>query len=160
MQQWLASVCVAGAILFAPLAHASEAVPGRGVPTVTRLVKLFIDLEQTLDQQLANGDKADIGHLLADDFEQRNGGAPGNPVPRADWLRQMPRFRLGEISQMAAHDHGNIAVVSFLATRSGKSAFVVDVWKNQQGQWQLATRYVSGAAEQPSPPPVVPKKFD
>jgi hypothetical protein len=157
MQRLLASVCVAGVICLAPLAHASDVSPGRGVPTVTRLVKLFMDLEQTLDQQLARGDKAD---LVADNFEQRNGSAPGNPVPRAEWLPQMSRIRLGEMSQMAVHDHGTLAVVSFLATRSGKSAFVVDVWKNQQGQWLLATRYVSGTAEQPVPPPLIPKKFD
>ena len=46
---------------------------------------------------------------------------------------------------MAAHDYGNVVVVSFVnrATKPAHATFVVDVWQKQGEDWKLAVRYQS-----------------
>ena len=57
------------------------------IPTVTRLVKLFMDLEGTLATGLRDGNAAAVDTMLADDFEMRVASMPGNPTPRAEWIK-------------------------------------------------------------------------
>jgi hypothetical protein len=149
--------------------HAAETLAAAaGGPTVTRLVGLFTDLESKLDVALATGDKDTIGRFVAEDFEMRAGNQPGEPIPRAQWLTAMrseakPGAR---VDQMAVHDYGGTAVVSFVLSQ-GKgrglvNVFVVDVWVSRQGNWMLTTRYadIPNAKRYPPGVPVIMPKFE
>jgi len=127
--------------------------PGR-IMTVTRGVTVFTNLEHQLDDALQARNEAALTRLLAANFEQRNATAPSAPVPRADWLQHTSRP--AEISQMAVHEYGDVAVVSFLD--AAQSAFVVDVWKKTGDDYQLSVRYASAAAAAPQTQPENPAK--
>jgi hypothetical protein len=141
-------------LVLLPATPALAQATGR-VPTVTRLVRIFLDHEQDLLRAQQAGAKTEFDRLLADDFELRTASKPGTPVARAEWLaaiaaRPTPSWA---IEQMAAHDHGTVVVVSFLMRPAVAKAgvapiFVVDTWVQAGDDWQLKTRYagVVGAA--------------
>jgi ketosteroid isomerase-like protein len=134
------------------------------VPTVTRLVSLFYQLEEELSGAVNNRNMTAVSKLLSDDFEMRVGAMPGNPIPRATWIKRS--FNEPKSSslreQMAVHDFGKIAIVSFLwKIRAAKSkmvreVFVVDTWRREAGDWKLAVRYAGPAAQGDYPIPGVP----
>jgi len=143
---------------------ATPAVAQSRVPTVTRLVKQFIGLEDDLSAALRSGDAATIDRLVAEDFEQREAAHPGEPLPRVDWLQHDPKASgpFADITQMAVHEHGDVLVVSFMRSDEGHkhNQFVVDVWKRQPDGAKLLTRYLSAApAEPPSSGPAIKKKY-
>lgn len=119
------------------------------VPTVTRLVKVFLDLESQLLQAQRGGDAAALQPLLADDFEMRVARRPGTPIPRAEWLAAVDRRKPPEavIEQMAAHEHGAVVDVSFLLrptdAQAGAPLFVVDTWAKDGPAWRLKVRYAA-----------------
>lgn len=124
------------------------------IPTVTRLVKIFYELETGLTSNLVAHNARAVDQALDPDFEMRTGSVPGTPVPRADWMRQA-QSNPSEVSidQMAVHDFGGVAVVSFRqvpaaaqSTGTTQSLFIVDCWKRDGEHWKLATRYLSNAA--------------
>ena len=131
------------------------------VPTVTRLVKTFSELEARLMAGFAGRDTAAIEQIVDADFEMRSGSTPGTPVPRAEWIRQsIDKPDRGSIEQMAVHDFGSVAVVSFRQVHAAPSAtnphrdlFIIDSWKRVGDGWRLATRYLSDAAAPPSAAP-------
>ena len=135
------------------------------VPTVTRLVKVFSQLEAQLVASAHGKDASVLDAMLDPSFEMRVGDAPGTPVPRADWMR-MARAAPNvapQIRDMAVHDFGDLALVSFrevAASGGGKPAsshFVVDGWKREGDGWKLAVRYrseVRGAPGEPAKPTV------
>jgi len=158
MRRFAALVAVL-TLLAAPGATRSFAADEKAaarVPTVTRLVKLFSELEATLATTLQH-DSVAAGRMLDPDFELRAGRAPGNPTPREDFLRRsLGQLNAYRIEQMAVHDYGDVAIVSFLqaATASKKpgaptDVFTVDVWKRSGDGWVLAVRYAgpAGGAE-------------
>ncbi|HEV2041166.1 MAG TPA: DUF4440 domain-containing protein [Casimicrobiaceae bacterium] len=161
-------VLVAGFVAPAHSADASSAPPGR-VPTVTRLVKVFLDREETLSAAMRAGDMASLERTLTEDFELRAGAKAASPIPRADFLSDVARNRptSGAASQMAVHDLGSIAIVSFVQGDDAKRAvFVVDVWRQSGTDWKLAIRYAGpvGAPDFPipgagAPPSEIPKKY-
>jgi hypothetical protein len=112
---------------------------------------MFSELENELSENLRTGNLAAIQKLLADDFELRAGSMPSSPTPLAEWIRRsVGKDKALSIQQMAVHDYGDIAVVSFLFTRSpgtkdksSNNVFIVDVWKKSGESWKLATRYAS-----------------
>ena len=124
------------------------------VPTVTRLVKLFSDLERSLVDKARAKDASDLDALLDASFEMRVGSAPGAPVPRDAWIRETRKSGAApRIEQMAVHDFGDVAVVSFresaaagTARNRGRDRFVVDCWKRDGSGWKLAARYLSDAS--------------
>lgn len=136
-----------------PAAAQSEADSPR-TPTVTRWIKVFGDLESRLDAAARANDAKAFDQLLADDFELRNATRPGAPVPRAEFIQQMlGKPRPGaRIEQMAVHDLGTAAIVSFLARYGdGAPLFVVDVWGSANDEWQLKVRYAGpGGMQAPS----------
>jgi hypothetical protein len=151
-----------------PSAAADEQATGGRVPTVTRLVKLFLEKEASLGAAVRNADATALGGLLTDDFELRTGARAASPIPRADWVRELLRTRDpgGDISRMAVHDFGAIAIASFTQGAVGGPVFVVDVWRGQGTDWKLAVRYASpvgspafaipgGSASEPE----IPKKY-
>ena len=154
------------------LAVASPSIadePARGrIPTVTRVVKLFLEKETSLGEAVRNADAAALGAFLADDFELRTGARAATPIPRAEWMRELLRAREpgGDITGMAVHDLGGVAIASFTQGARGGPIFVVDVWRGQGADWKLSVRYAgpAGTSAFPIPgagpaEPEIPKKY-
>jgi hypothetical protein len=141
-----AGLFICAALGIAAPSIADEAPARSRVGTVTRLVKLFLDREAALATAIRSGDATSLGAMLADDFELRIGPRAANPIPRADWMREVLRTREpgGEAGRMAVHDLGTAAIVSFTQDGPSGPMFVVDVWRGQGGaEWKLAVRYAS-----------------
>ena len=147
---------LAAVALASPLSASAADTPATGrIPTVTRLVKIFLEMEDALAAGIRSGNAAAVEKMLAEDFELRVASNPGNPTPRAEWLRLSlakpgPALR---IEQMAVHDFGEIAVVSFLQAAgtaqkrdAARDIATVDVWKRSGDTWLLAVRYAGPAA--------------
>jgi hypothetical protein len=155
-----ASVAVAcfGAVVASP--GAAQAPAPASIPTVSRLVVVFTEHELRLTERIRARDAAGVGNLLTDDFELRASPRPGRPVPRADWIRQSTASppALGVPTQMAVHDLGTAAVVSFLQPAEGAkgSLFVIDLWRRVGEDWKLAVRYAAPAGSTSVPIPGVP----
>jgi ketosteroid isomerase-like protein len=134
------------------LAQAPTGKPGRVVPTVTRTIQIFSTLENEWLDAVQRRDHDALKKIVADDFELRNAAAPGTPTPREESLGhalQVAPFQ-SSIEQMAAHEYGDIVVVSFLwklaVPKDGalpQKVFVVDTWKRSGGNWQVVTRYTA-----------------
>ena len=154
------------AVGYALCASAAAQAPDR-VPTVSRLVKVFSEQEIMLGDRLRAGDTAAAGRMLTDDFELRAATRPARPVPRADWLAQAVHEKapLGVPTDMAVHDLGNDAIVSYRQSGvPGGELFVVDVWRRDGNDWKLAIRYAAANAngEVPGVPAAnadLPKKY-
>jgi len=163
----VAAVLVGVALAAATLTASGGDAPPR-IPTVTRLVKLFLERESQLDDAVRAGDAAAIERLLADDFELRTAARAGQPIPRADFVRALVNARDpgGEISAMAVHDLGATMIVSYAQGHRGGPLFVVDVWRNDGGNWKLAIRYAAPAGDARATipgalaaEPEIPKKY-
>ena len=156
-------------LLAFPVVDASAQTTATGrVPTVSRLVMQFTEREMQLDQRIRGRDAAGAGNYLTDDFELRASNQPGRPIPRADWLAQSVQSPGpgNRVTQMAVHDLGDTAVVSFMqGPDTGGSFFVVDVWRRSGSDWKLAVRYaapIAGNVPVPGVPaaePNLPKKY-
>lgn len=122
------------------------------VPTVTRTVQQFGDLER----KLAQSDSVARPQFLTEDFEERLCAAPGTPVPRDLWLQKVAISNV-TFSQEAVHMYGDVAVYSGLrAGESDSPDMIVDTWKQADGGWKLAVRYrcpATGARPTESGPP-------
>jgi len=146
-----AALALVVALLALPALAQPSPATGR-IPTVTRLVKTFAELESDLAARAHADDPQRLDAMLDPAFEMRAGTTPGVPIPRDDWIRAAraaPR-EAPRIDQMAVHDFGTIAVVSFRETPGRNAArakpqFVVDCWKRAGEEWKLAVRYVSDA---------------
>ena len=143
--------------LSAPVLAQSPAQQPAATPT--RGMVVFGNLEQDLAKAIVAGRGADADKLLASDFEQRDAAAPAQPLPKAEWLASRHAGEpLPAISQMTVHDFGSLAVVSFIssvaapAPATSRDVFLVDVWRNEGGQWQLQVRYRSPAAPHTNEP--------
>jgi hypothetical protein len=121
------------------------AQPSGRIPTVTRLVKIFSQLETRLVDSAHVQDTAVLDTMLAPDFEMRAGEMPGTPIPRDEWMRlaRTSAQTQPQLAQMAVHDFGTVATVSFADTASRPPRFIVDVWKRGGDGWKLAVRYQS-----------------
>jgi len=146
-------------------ATASSSGDGIGrIPTVTRLVHIFLQLEGKLSEAVEQRDMPTVSNLLSDDFEMRVGAMPGTPIPRAAWIQQsfVEHESSTEMEQMAVHDFGKIAIVSYLwkikaiKSKMERDIFIVDTWWQEAGAWKLAVRYAGPAAKGDYPIPGVP----
>lgn len=156
-------------LLAAATATAAGQAPGR-VPTKTRNVLLFTELENQWLAAVQKHDSAALDKLVADKYELRTSAAPGEPTPRADSLKQaqsLPAFN-SAIGQMAVHEYGDLMVVSFQwkidappGSGVAQNVFVVDTWKRSGDNWQVQVRYaapvgtpevVPGSAAPPAAP--------
>jgi hypothetical protein len=139
------------------------------VPTVTRLVKLFLEREDALSAAMRAGDAASLERTLSDDFELRTGARAASPVPRVDFIADAAKNHpaSGAATRMAVHDLGGVAIVSFVqGDDATRAVFVVDVWRQSASDWKLAIRYASPAGTPEfaipgagSPPMEIPKKY-
>jgi hypothetical protein len=166
-----AAIVLGCAVATLPAAHAQDAT-GR-VPTVTRLVKIFLDREGELLNAMRGRDAPAIERQLTDDFELRVGHRPGVPIPRVDFLSQIQSDATAgyTIEQMAVHEIGTTAMVSFmLRPEPGRARdgllplFVVDTWTGGIDNYRLRVRYVAPAASARVPGasaerPQIPKKY-
>ena len=145
----------------------SSAAPENGsgrIPSVTRLVQQFTQLEGKLAEALGKRDRTAVAGLLADDFEMRTAAMPGAPVPRDPWIRQSLAEPVTPaiIEQMAVHDFGGLAVVSYARSdkaatpKAGRDIFIVDIWKQDADDWKLTIRYAGPASKGVFPFPGVP----
>jgi hypothetical protein len=150
MRHFTVCASIAAALL---LPTGSVHAQTRGVPTMTRLVKIFLDQETKLQQAGRDANERALAGLLAEDFEERSAARPGEPLPRADWLRgQRERLPAGHIEQMAAHDHGCVVVVSYLLRpEQGPAQFIVDTWAREGDSWKLKVRYSAPAPATAAP---------
>lgn len=145
---------VTGLSLFGSLPRAHAADSGIRIPSVTRWVHSFAELEKKLNVAMRTHDAQRLGLFLARGFEQRIAGEPGIPIPRADWLRQVlaePDRNFG-LADMAVHAYGKLAIVSYTwtlwpakQTQAPKKQriFVVDSWRREHDGWKLAVRYAA-----------------
>ena len=143
--------------------HGKNHAPGR-LPTRTRLVSLYTDLEKQLATAAESQDQAKLDQLLDDDFEQFGPEPPGDPIPKDDWTTAYrPNSFLPR--QMAVRAFTDTDVVSFVAHQKGTFGdkelggdyFVVDVWRHEGNVSKLAVRYMSRPMTegriQPAAPP-------
>src|SRR5215471_7086780 len=70
------------ALATTPSLAADERPTGGRVPTVTRLVALYLEREAALADAIRNGNESTLANLLTDDFELRAGARAAAPVPR------------------------------------------------------------------------------
>ena len=146
------------------IAGAQPDAPKRMVPTVTRNVQIFTNLENEWADAVAKHDTAALDKLVSDRFELRSSAAPGVPVPRAEWLRQslaLSPFK-SAVSQMAVHEYPDLMLVSFMWTIDARDAslakkvFVVDTWKRYGDGWQAVVRYAAPADSSSTVPGAAP----
>jgi hypothetical protein len=144
---------IASAGVISDAADAQTTDSGK-IAIFSRTIKIFGEAEQALDDAVRNHDDAALTKLLAADFELRQANNPGTPVPRADWLAGAAPNPDSRRSQMTVHDHGTLAIVSFLrddpaaeADQPAQRFFLVDVWQKQDDSWQLLTRYQSESVQ-------------
>jgi len=121
---------------------------GAAIPTLTRYVKQFGELESELMQVAQSQDGATIERLLSPMFECRN--SEGARLTREAWIHdalKSPR-PAGSLQQLVVFETGNHAVANFrLQAPDGSARFIVDVWApTPEGHWQLRVRF-----ESPSP---------
>jgi hypothetical protein len=126
------------------------------VPTVTRTIQTFSTLENDWLDAVHGRDRATLDKIVADNFEMRSAAQPGTPTPREPSLAHalaLAPFQ-SSIEQMAAHEYGEIVVVSFLwklqvakASPLPQKLFVVDTWKRTGDNWQVVTRYTAPVAD-------------
>jgi hypothetical protein len=137
------------------------------IPTVTRLVLLFTQLENNLSRAIAANDKENASKLLMNNFEMRSGTEPGDPIPKAEWLQEALKQQNseGRIEQMSVHGYDNISVVSYLLKQtnakpnSPPDVFIVDVWTLSQGTWKLSVRYADVPDSKRKVPGIPPKQI-
>ncbi|HET9668152.1 MAG TPA: nuclear transport factor 2 family protein [Casimicrobiaceae bacterium] len=136
------------AVVALAVAAPAFAQPSGRIPTVTRLVKIFSELETRLVDSAHAADSMALDAMLDPGFEARVGDAPGTPIPRDEWMRlarASPETH-PRLAQMAVHDFGTVAAVSFADTAMNPSRFIVDVWKREGDGWKLAVRYQGDVA--------------
>lgn len=147
------------ALLALPV-FAQPSTPTSRIPTVTRLVKIFSELEARLATQALSSDASALDQSLDPSFEMRTAAAPGVPVTRDEWISQTraASAHAPGIAQMAVHDFGDVAIVSFRevvgdakAARRANQRFIVDCWKRDGPSWKLAVRYQSDVSPQAAP---------
>lgn len=156
---------MAFAVAAATAASVATAQPSGRIPTVTRLVKAFSDLETKLAANAHSSDAAALDAMLDPAFEMRVGDAPGTPIARDEWIRlaRAAPKRPPLLAQMAVHDFGDLAIVSFGDGTASPARFVVDAWRRDGDNWTLTVRYQSDitpkAAFRAKAAPRIEKKY-
>jgi ketosteroid isomerase-like protein len=142
-------LCAVGAVAQDQPPTGGQPSGGR-IETATRGVVRYKGLENAIIQAEQNKDAEALKRFIADDFEVRS-AEQNEPIPREVWEQQAESASLNwfQIRNVAVHEFGDTAIVSFLLDRRGMAngkavaptVFVVDVWRQREGK--LAARYVS-----------------
>ena len=133
---------------FSSRAETITEIPAR-IPTVTRWITLFYELETSLANALHTDDQAKLNELINSNFELRLVSNPDQAIPLDVWLKtQIKKSSLysNQIEKMAVHNIHDTAIVSYESTIQSsknlkKKIFIVDVWSQENNQWKLMTRY-------------------
>lgn len=121
-------------------------------------MEMFGKLERDYVVAVQKKDKTALDHLLAPEFILRSADDPEHPILRDAWLNTGAStwdIRSYSHRTMSVRAFADSAIVNFSETRNashaGKDAsgdyFVVDLWVVNQGDWQLAARYIARAAK-------------
>lgn len=124
------------------------------IPTVTRQVKAFAELETEIITALKHKDQAKLTRLIDQNFDMQAASVSANFVPRSEWLKASMAEAASytyDIAGMAVRDLGQTAIVSFdwkpsesIKKGSSPEVFIVDVWKKEgMEDWKLAIRFAS-----------------
>lgn len=155
---FLAVLLCATAVVAQDKAPTGGRPSGERIETATRGVVRYQAMERKLLQAEQGKDVNALQELVSDDFEERS-AEHNRPTPRDQWESLVKSGDLAwfQLRNMAVHEFGDIAVVSFLLDRRGQRAgkslaptvFIVDVWRQSEGK--LAVRYVSSPGHPASP---------
>lgn len=123
------------------------------VPTVTRLVKVFTQLEVEIIKAIKQKDKTTLTRLIDQNFEMQVAIKSADSVPLSAWINTSMSEGASysyDISDMAVRDLGQTAIVTFdwkytgsTKQNSSPEIFIVDVWKKVGEEWKLALRFSS-----------------
>jgi hypothetical protein len=150
------AISLAALFAVAPACSAEDAAAPahRVVPTVTRTIQIFSNLENAWNDGVKNRDSESLKKILSDRYELRTSAVPGRPTPRDESIAlafKDPLFS-SMIEQMAVHEYGDLMIVSFQwnldvdkASPLASRIFVVDTWKRVDGDWQAQARYAAPA---------------
>ena len=121
------------------------------IPTVTRLVKSFTQLEFDIITAFKQNDQTKLARLIDQNFELQVASKSADPVPLSVWLKTSVAegsLYKYDITNMAVHDFGQSAIVSFAwnpfadgKNNTSPEIFIVDVWKKDGADWKLAIRF-------------------
>jgi len=135
-------------------AQESAAPAHRVVPTVTRTIQIFSNLENAWNDSVKSRDSDSLKKILSERYELRTAASPGRPTPRDESIALAFKDPIysSAIEQMAVHEYGDLMVVSFQwnldvgkASPLAARIFVVDTWKLVDGAWQAQARYAAPA---------------
>jgi hypothetical protein len=118
------------------------------IPLLTILVKKYYAQETQLMQAINEKNMKYIEMTLADNFEERKGNHPINPIPRDLWISQQYEIANNKLSprQMAVRELGDLMIVSFVLISTQEQtpkSFIVDIWKEKNNTSLLMARYTS-----------------
>ncbi|WKE66386.1 nuclear transport factor 2 family protein [Gallaecimonas kandeliae] len=110
---------------------------------MTRYMKVFGELENTLLAAQLSGDSQRIGQLLDPLFEANfTSGAPSLHKP--DMLKQKAGTRQWSLSSLKVYEVGPNAIAYLtLSARDASDRHLVDVWVPHGKDWQLRVRFES-----------------
>ena len=150
-------LAVALMTLLALPAYASDTAK-RTPPLATRASQLINSLEINLVEAVQQHNLEAVKKILAEDFELRSATSGADPIPRDEAIKRAfasPAFP-SRIDQLATHEYGDVVIVSFWwklgVPKNGMLAqqvFVVDTWKQNDGNWQMVARYAAPVASTP-----------
>ena len=125
------------------------------IPTVTRLVKVFSQLEVEIITGFKKKNQTALARLIDQNFEMQVALKAADSVPLSAWLKtsiaEAPSYTY-DIGDMAVRDLGQTAIASFewkpyesTKQNPAPEIFIVDVWKKVGEDWKLAIRFSSAA---------------
>jgi hypothetical protein len=125
------------------------------VPTVTRLVQIFSQLESEVITALKQKDQAKLSKLMDQNFQLQVALKSADFVPLSKWLNTSlaeAHSYSYNLSDMAVRDLDQVVMVSFAwkpyetsKKMAPSEVFVIDVWKKEGADWKLALRFASTA---------------
>ncbi len=143
----------------AAAAQDTSRAANRQLPTPTdtnpRLTAVLQPLEQNLADAILRKDVKTVERLVTLEFTLRSADDPQGSTPRAVWIddlmNRLKRESL-ELEHCVARElAANLAVVSLVykqhASIDGRNLsgqfYLVDIWKQHSGSWQVVARYIS-----------------
>ena len=119
-------------------------------PAAPRNVQVFNALENGWLEAVQQRNVDAVKKFVADDFELRSATQAGDPIPRDESIKrslEVAKFP-SRLDQMTIREYGDIVTVSFVwklgVPKTGmlsQQIFVVDTWKQTDGNWQVVERY-------------------
>jgi hypothetical protein len=150
---------VAACLLALSTAASAQEPERRQLPAPTdvdpRLTEVMRRLERELADAIIHKDSAGLERLLGPDYTLRIADVPQGSLPRVNWMDntlhrlKADSFALQHVAARTLAE--NVAVVALTFQQQGSMEgremsgefYIVDLWKQSRGGWQLAARYSS-----------------